>query len=198
MTYSSPFGVPDRQALNRYLNDIAEVSHESASFWSAAHGWASDDIAHLLSKAQLHLLASLGRTLRNRIDEIYDQPEEEGVLIMAWVHLRSLIEGHLKLFFTVFMTDYERDPIIDKKTKKPVPFAHLRPNQILTYCRDRKLLDGHYELIQIALARGNMIHAFATHNFENRNVGNADEYFAAIEDYRDFLFDVLSYLPRPD
>jgi hypothetical protein len=175
MTYSSPFGVPDRQALDRYLKDIAEVSRQAASFWSAAHAWAPNHVARLLSKAQLHLLASLGRTLRNRIDELYDQPDEEGVLIIAWVHLRSLVEGHLKLFFTVFMMDYERDPIIYKKTKKPVPFADLRPNQILMYCRDHKLLDGHYELIQIALARGNMIHAFATHNFENRNAGNADE-----------------------
>jgi hypothetical protein len=197
MTNSVPLEVPDRQTLDRYLEDIAEMSERAASFWSAAHGWAPKDVALLLSKADLHLLASLSRTLRMRVHELYDQPDEEGVLIIAWVHLRSLVEGHLKLFFTVFMNDYEADPIISKKTKKPVPFGDLLPNQILKYSREHRILEGHYNLIQTAAARGNMIHAFATHNFENRGLGTADEYFAAIEDYRDFLGDVLNYLPTP-
>jgi hypothetical protein len=193
----SVFSVLDSRTLDCCLSEIAEMSHRAASFWTAAHGWASDEVAVLLSKAQLRLLSSMSRTLASRVKEIQQCPDEEGVLIIGWVHLRSLVEGSLKLFFTIYIGDYQSDPLFDRKNR-PIPLADLRLQQMLTYSQQRKILEQHHELIHAARLRGNLIHAFATHGFDNRELGTAEEYLLSIRDFRDFLEDVLTYVPWPD
>ena len=79
-----------------------------------------------------------------------------------------------------------------------LPLADLRLQQMLTYSQQRKILEQHHELIHAARLRGNLIHAFATHGFDNRELGTAEEYLLSIRDFRDFLEDVLTYVPWPD
>jgi hypothetical protein len=91
------------------LTAIAEISTRAAAFWKSAHGWAPMEAADLLSEARLDWLASFSRTLRVRVDEVTATPDEPAALIVGWAHLRTLVEGHLKLYLTVFLTDYLAD-----------------------------------------------------------------------------------------
>src|SRR5438270_401620 len=106
----SPFDPIDSDTLDLYLRQITDVSTNSASFWSAAHGWAPREAADLLSQARLDWLASLSRTLSLRVREVSNHPSEPGVIIVAWAHLRALVEGHLKLFLAVWLNTYLSDP----------------------------------------------------------------------------------------
>src|SRR3982750_3729664 len=102
------------------LERIEVISARTADFWSKAHGWAPKEAAELLSKSRLDWLDSFNRTLRARVQDVTEHPDEPAVLILAWAHLRALVEGHLKLFLAVFLMDYLKDPHAPLKDhKKP-------------------------------------------------------------------------------
>src|SRR4051812_15988172 len=106
------------------LERIELISARTADFWSKAHGWTPKDAADLLSKSRLDWLDSFNRTLKARVQEVNEHPNEDAVLILAWAHLRTLVEGHLKLFLAVFLMDYLKDPnapLKDHKNPKKGP-----------------------------------------------------------------------------
>jgi hypothetical protein len=129
MAFSFMQLAPHPKNVDRHLKDIAATSERAAGFWAKAHGWAPHEAADLLSKARLDWLASFSRTLRTRVEEVEAHPDEPAVIIIAWAHLRTLVECNLKLFLTVFLMDYLKDlhvPICKKGNPIP-PQALTRP-----------------------------------------------------------------------
>lgn len=114
------------------------------------------------------------------------------MLILAWAHLRTLVEGHLKLFLTVFLEDYLADihaPIYKGQTIEP---QLLKFENIRQFLIKRGLLINNHGFIAAVQQRGNAIHAFA-----DKSIGSASEYLEYITLYREFLTDVVTALPNP-
>jgi hypothetical protein len=86
--------------IDDHLSDITSITDKAAKFWAKPHGWAPKEAAELLSKSRLDWLASFSRTLRARVEEVQAKPTEPAVIILAWAHFGTLVEGNLKLFLT--------------------------------------------------------------------------------------------------
>lgn len=165
----------------------------AARFWTKAHGWAPKEAADLLSKSRLDWLDSFNRTLRARVEEVTEHPDGPAVLILAWAHLRTLVEGHLKLFLAVFLVDYLNDAHAPttKNGATIVPDT-LKYEAIRQFLVKRGLLVSHYAFIDKVQNRGNTIHAFA-----EKPIGTAEEYLENVANYREFLADIETSLPNP-
>jgi hypothetical protein len=162
------------------LEKIEMISARTSRFWSKAHGWAPKEAADLLSKSRLDWLDSFNRTLRCRVQDVTDHPGEPAVLILAWAHLRTLVEGHLKLLLAVFLTDYLKDkhaPPTKKGFQKSPD--NIQYEEIRVFLIKRGLLVSHHAFIDLIQKRGNAIHAFA-----DRPIGTAKEYLECVAHYR--------------
>jgi hypothetical protein len=180
--------------MDEHLDTIVAISTRAASFWTAAHGWASKPAADLLAAARLDWLASFSRTLRVRVEEVTAAPNEPAAIIVGWAHIRTLVEGHLKLYLTVFLTTYLADAHAFKsqKTGKILEPGDLSFESMRQFLVKRGLLTAHHGFVATVQSRGNAIHAF-----ENKNIGTAAEFLEHIPLYREFLMDLESSLPNP-
>ena len=176
------------------LDVIASISIRTAQFWAEAHGWAPKDAADALSRARLDWLASFSRTLKFRVQEVTEHPDEPAALICAWVHLRTLVEGNLKLFLTVFLSDYMADSHAPKSQKAGTSLEPdtLSLEAIRQFLVKRDLLPAHHSFIEIIQKRGNTIHAFA-----DKPIGSGEEFLECLHGYRLFLADLEDSLPNP-
>lgn len=173
------------------LERIELISSRIADFWSSAHGWAPKEAADLLSKSRLDWLDSFNHTLRGRVQDVTDHPDEPAVLILAWAHLRTVVEGHLKLFLAVFLIDYLKDqhaPLAKSGPKNPDKVGY---EEIRVFLVKRGLLVKHHAFIDTVQQRGNAIHAFA-----DRPIGTTKEYLEYVGHYRQFLEDIEASLPN--
>jgi len=102
----------DKEIIGR----IVKLTEGVGYFWLNSSGWASFESANLMSKSRLDWQASLARMLRIYLDP--DVQKEEG-LILAWSTLGSLTEGVLKLFLSVWYTEYKGSAMLStiKKIK---------------------------------------------------------------------------------
>src|SRR5205823_4214761 len=91
MAFSFKLFAPPPKTTDRYLKDIAAISERAADFWAKAHGWAPHEAADLLSKARLDWLASFSRTLRARVEEVEEHPDEPAVIIVVFPSSSSVI-----------------------------------------------------------------------------------------------------------
>jgi hypothetical protein len=180
------------ETIDDHLQAIEQISRDAADFWRSAHGWAPDGAADLLSKARLDWLASFSRTLKMRVYEVNENPNEPAVLILAWAHLRTLVEGHLKLLLTVFLADYLADAHAPIHNGQPIEPQLLKFENIRQFLIKRGLLINHHGFIAAIQQRGNAIHAFA-----DKSIGTTSEYLEYIALYREFLTDVVTALPNP-
>jgi hypothetical protein len=123
---------------------------------------------------------------------VIDNPDEPAVIILAWAHLRTLVEGHLKLFLAVFLKDYLADAHAPVKKEKVIVPDALQYEAIKQFLIQRSLLVAHHVFIGAVQQRGNAIHAFA-----DRPIGTAAEYLEHVTLYREFLAGVEAALPYP-
>ena len=81
----------------KVVEKIISLNDKLSAFWASAHGWAPEDAANLLSKSRLDWQVSLSETLH-----LWE-------LILAWANLGALLEGTLKLFFSIYYSDFQTD-----------------------------------------------------------------------------------------
>ncbi len=113
------------------------------------------------------------------------------MLILAWAHLRTLVEGHLKLFLAVFLMDYLKDkhaPLAKNGSKNPDKLGY---EEIRVFLIKRGLRVKHHPFID-TVQRGNAIHSFA-----DRPIGTTKEYLDSVGQYRKFLENIEASLPNP-
>jgi hypothetical protein len=184
---------PEPEPIEKRLRAIEEISYRTSRFWTKAHGWAPKEAADLLCKSRLDWLDSFNRTLRARVQEVIENPDEPSVLILAWAHLRTLVEGHLKLFLAVFLVDYLKDAHVPttKNGAKIVPDT-LKYEAIRQFLFKHGLLVNHHAFIDKVQQRGNAIHAFA-----DKPIGTGEEYLENVAKYREFLVAIETSLPNP-
>ena len=192
----------DAEALSEnnaaVVEKIVSLNTKLSAFWSSAHGWAPDDAANLLSKSRLDWQVSLSKTLHLWIDR---DPMTDGELILAWANLGALLEGTLKLFFSIYYSDFQADTEALKKAnaydhKKK---AHKEPDGLTLEVLRRYVVNKNLfeeallEMFQLVQNRRNAIHAF-----KDRELGTVNEFRDSVRGYIKFLTDVDLRVPYPD
>lgn len=184
-----------------HVADIVKIQSGLADFWSNAHGWAPADGATLLSSARLDWTPSLARSLHR-----WSAPDilSDGDLILGWANLGSILESSLRLFFGVYINDYNNSAedlaAIDALRKKgPRKGEHYPPDELAMekirqlIARRRIFPDAERELIALIQSRRNAIHSF-----NDREIGNTGAYRATVAEYRVFIADLAARLPYPE
>ncbi len=172
------------------LRKIIATTTAMERFWRKAHGGHHKRWMHAAA-ARLDRQVSFAHTLPSYL-EPFPAQEAEARLILGYVTLRSLCEGILKLFFAVWLKDYQRDSdaVKGKKGVKPPPDIDFE-RLITLYSKKGELkYDKYLRRIQ---QRGNGIHHFA-----DRDIGTQNELIEDIVQFRDFLLAVNDRLPYPD
>jgi hypothetical protein len=183
------------------VEDIVAVQAGLAEFWSDAYGWAPADGATLLATGRLDWMPSLAKSLRR-----WSQPEalSDGDLILAWANLGSILESTLRLFFGVYINDYNHSAddlaAIDALRRKgPKKGEHYAPDE-LAMEKIRQLIvrrkifpEDEIDLIALIQSRRNAIHSF-----NDREIGNTEGFRIAVGDYRIFVANLALRLPYPD
>ncbi|MCZ7454376.1 hypothetical protein [Rhizobium rhizogenes] len=184
-----------------HVVDIVTIQTGLADFWSSAHGWAPAEGASLLTSARLDWTPSLAVSLHR-----WSQPEQlsDGDLVLAWANLGSIIESSLRLFFGVYIDDYNNSAedlaAIDALRKKGAKKGQHYPPDELAMEKIRQLISrraifpvAEQELIALAQSRRNAIHSF-----NDREIGTSETFRATVANYRLFIANMAYRFPYPD
>jgi hypothetical protein len=205
MDENEPLSYSNEEVIER----IIKLTEGLAEFWSSSNGWAPIKAADLMSKSRLDWQASLARTLK--VFNTEDIKKEEGGLILAWANLGSLTEGVLKLFLSVWHSDYEAsalkstlkgytdksgnliDPDILMLEKLRVFFEkEIYPKKTRDIWKEQGRLDIINWILKIQQRR-NAIHAY-----KHREIGNFDEFFIELKNFLIFMRRLTDTFPYPD
>lgn len=163
-----------------------------ASFWSRSHGWAPNTAAELLSEARLDRQLAFAYTLFDYTNP-FPTDSAQARQILGYTTLRSLCEGTLKLFFSVWFESYRRDsdavyhPKHGLVSPEDIKFDRL----IFLYLKHGvQRFETFLRRVQL---RGNGIH-----HFTDRDIGNQSELIEDIVIFGEFLLAVNNQLPYPD
>ncbi|MBU0992169.1 MAG: hypothetical protein KJ737_06710 [Proteobacteria bacterium] len=161
------------------------------AFWKSSHGWASIEVAGLLSASMLEWQASLSSSLHRWLFSTSD-----GDLILAWTNLGALVEGQLKLFLSIYYDDYREDidAIKDKRGRLKDP-DHLTLEPLRQFFVKRIWTVGrnwnpYVERLQKCR---NSIHAFSS-----RDIGTFSSWKEELRTHLSFIRDINSQVPYPD
>jgi len=178
--------------IDEVINRIVTLNDGLRQFWRNVVGWASIEAAQLLSKSRLDLQVSLSLCLKIWISESF-QDNKNGSLILAWANLGSLVEGTMKLFLSVFYTDYKSDVEAIKNKGKIVDPDGLRLESMRHFFRKRIWSEDWDEWIHHLQNRRNFIHAYKC-----KDIGTFDEFFSNVRIYLKFLRYMNNRLPYPE
>ncbi len=179
-------------SIESALRDIVTINRGLGDFWSKSAGWAPSSTAQLLSKSRLDWQTSLSETLAMWCLPIRSTLSP-GELILAWANLRSLVEGTLKLFLSVYHQDYLGDKFAIQQRGTIVQPDEIGLEQLRTFFVKSDLLPQHHQFIQFVRERGNAIHSF-----KHRELGDHNDFSNTVTSYLLLLRDVDRSLPYPD
>ena len=174
------------------IDEIIRITAAQERFWSRSHGWAPDAAAGLLAEARLDRQLSFTHTLRDYLTP-FPANSAEARQILGYTTLRSLCEGALKLFFSVWFDDYCKDQAASYDRKQVlISPEDIKFDRLITLYTKRG--DARFEpLLRRVQLLGNAIH-----HFSDRDIGTQAELIADIVEFKEFLVAVDGQLPYPD
>jgi len=181
--------------LNNTISKIVEINRWLSEFWSNSHGWAPEEAAILMSKSRLDRQASLSKCLRIW-DSTIHLSNGDGVLILAWANLGSLIEGTLKLFLAAYYDDYKNDieAYKNKKSGNLIDPDQLGLEKLRVFFNKRGLWDKEWSEYTLKVQQ----YRNAIHAFKDRNIGTYREYKECVITYLKMIEQFNLNLPYPD
>lgn len=181
------------------IEKIVSIVSQIMRYWKDVYGWAPDQAAELLSRSMLDLQISLSESLRHWKGEL-----DPGDLTLAWANLGALVEGHLKLFLSVYYLDYlnDKNAIKQRKIKDDeVVFEVVSPDgakfdAIRIYFRDHIWKPGEFwdSWILMVQQKRNNIHAFKFRD----DLGDTSEFQNSIYFLLHFIQTINDKLPYHD
>lgn len=192
--------------LGQAIQEIAQIHAKLNHDWGKG-GWGPPDAASLLKASRLDWLASLAETLAVFRDIKPTAKNQDGLLILAWANLGSLVEGAMKLFLSVFLNDYRNsvsrnraDSIFkslwDSSTQQAKDVDGLMFERLRVFFEKEvwkaQPKQEWSEWLQHIQDRRNAIHAYKT-----RDLGTFEEFFEDVRQYRKFLRDEIDCFPDP-
>lgn len=178
--------------IHAHIQKTIRVSHALQRFWSASHGWAPVSAANLLAEARLDRQTAFAHTLPDYL-EPFATESAEAKQILGYVTLRSMSEGALKLFFSVWFEDYQNDPgaIRDRRGSLISP-EDVTFDRLIAFFTT-KFGSEYQAFLRRVQQRGNSIH-----HFNDRDIGTQPELIADIREFGEFLLSINDGLPYPD
>jgi hypothetical protein len=176
--------------MKKIVEKIISYNSQLRKFWSNSYGWAPDEAADLMSKSRLDRQVLLSECLKLWFDS---DSIDDGKLILAWTNLGCLVEGNLKLFLSVYFSDYKEDihAIKNRKGKLIEPDS-LALEKLKLFFKNKNILSKKWiDFISVVQKRRNAIHAF-----KDRDIGDFEELKKYVELYNEFIRDFN--LPYPD
>jgi len=172
-----------------------QVHDEIHTFWTNAHGWAPAQAAELLSKSRLDRLVSLAHTLSIWFIEA-KREEHDGRLILAWANLGALLEGTLKFFLCVFLSDYRKNPIAKNRREGTIDPDQLTLNDLKGFYEKYVWIESQRKIwspwLQNMIEVRNSIHAF-----RDRDIYSFEIFHKRTSEYLDLLIDLFDGVPWP-
>ena len=171
------------------IDTIIKITKDQERFWSNSRGWAPDSVADILADARLDRQLSFTHTLRDYLDP-FPPAATEARQILGYTTLRSLCEGALKLFFSVYYEDYrkDQDAVYNKKQHLVSPES-IQFNELIDLFVKKG--EATFEpLLRRIQQRGNAIH-----HFRDRDIGTQAELIADIVEFKKFVLAVNDRLP---
>ena len=161
-----------------------------AVIWKNTRGISPDEVADKLDKAMLEWMRDLTQSLKIWIDK--GQNMTDGELILARANLGSVVESWLRLFYTVFIEDYNKNPILDSKGKT-VPlhkanFVDLQKYSCNILWADKNSKE--YMWVDSVRKKRNAIHSF-----EEKDIGTPQDFIEDINELYSFVEKVMSHFP---
>lgn len=189
---SKPFSTrtdPREESIARTTRIIKGLK----DFWSKSHGWAPKTAADLLAAARLDRQLSFAHTLSDYLRP-FSKDADEARQILGYTTLRSMCEGALKLFFSVWFEDYQNDidvAVRDKKGALLLPETVAFDRLIASY--EKKVDSKFAPFLRRVQRRGNAIH-----HFQDKEIGTQEELVQDILEFERFISAVNGRLPYPD
>ena len=165
-------------------------THNATLVWKEVRGIADSKVADKMDIAMLEWIDELTNTLSIWIDKGKDM--SIGELILARVNLGALVESWLKFFYCVFYVDYLKKPMVSKKGKMLEP-ENMQFEQLKTFSIGilwDNISDKEYIWVDKIQNTRNSIHIF-----KYRDIGNTEEFINDIEQYYDFVTNILKHFP---
>jgi len=176
------------------IKDIIRLNEHIRNFWSDG-GWALGGAAELLARSRLDWQVSLSKSLL-RWSPVPDGDEHDGALILAWANLGALVEGTMMWFLSVFHEDYEDFGGVTRKRSLIEP-DELHLHRLCQFFAETVWTASQKErwepFVSRIRERRNAIHAY-----KDRSIGTAEEFGAAVIEYRSFLLEHEGQVPYPD
>ena len=168
---------------------IATLTHSIMRFWEDG-GWAQGETESLLSKSMLHWQSSLADSLDKWLSS-----RSDGDLILAWANLGALVEGQLKLFLSVYYSDYQADVDGMRRRGERIDpdISQLEELRQFFVKRIWDVGTNWNSYVQLVQQRRNAIHAF-----RHRDIGTFQEWKETLRVHLSFVRDVGGGLPYPD
>jgi len=178
------------------LDSLKCKSTYTFTFWKDhARDWAPDETAKKAETARLDWLIDLTNSLS--IWEDIGLNMTQGDIVLAYANLGALIEGWLKLFYCVHLSDYKASPMVIPTKPKPrkVRFEDLTLAQLIDH-GDNVLWDTKSDWGKWAhkIRRWrNCIHAF-----DANSIGSPQEYLDDVGRFGDFVNLIDNQIPYPE
>ena len=172
------------------IKEIISTITAQAQFWSQSRGWAPSAAADLLEAARLDRQLSFANTLGDCLIT-FPHDSADARQILGYATLRSLCEGAIKLFVTVYFEDYRTDSDAIKKKSQIVNPEDAQFEKLIHFYL-KKGDPAFKSVLERIRDRGNAIH-----HFRNRDIGTQSELQGDIIGFRDFLTAVDGQLPYP-
>ena len=170
----------------------ATLVRRMMAFWKDAHGWAPIEAATLLNKSMLEWQSSLASSLNK-----WAGPLNEGEMILAWANIGAIVEGQLKLFLSVYYSDYLGNSEATIKGKNGITLdpdgVTLEPLRVFFKKNIWGPAEDWDDWIQLVQTRRNAIHAFKA-----KTIGPLAEVHSALRRLRLFVHAINMRLPYPD
>ncbi|PWQ97564.1 hypothetical protein [Leucothrix arctica] len=173
------------------INKAIRMTTALENFWSSSRGWAPESAAELLAEARLDRQISFAHTLSDYL-EPFPEGSAEARIILGYTTLRSMAEGALKLFFSVWFEDYQADVDAARRKGELVSPEDVKFDYLI-FLYVSKFGNQYQDFLRQVQYRGNAIH-----HFKHRDIGTQQELIADIESYCDFLTAINDGLPYPD
>jgi hypothetical protein len=178
------------------IDEIIAVLWAQHRDWPRAGGWAPSNASALLEAARLDRQLSFAHTLRDFLAP-FPKESADARQILGYATLRSLCEGAIQLFITVYYNDYIAD-------KKPITKRNSKTREVEIVVPERAQFSA---LIEFYVRNGDpALRPFlervkdrgdGIHHFREREIGTQDELKADIVLLRDFIISIDGRLPDP-
>jgi hypothetical protein len=209
-------GVPPHTA-RWVVEEIIRINEKIRNFWSDYHyGWAPPKTSEILSRSRLDRQVSFSTCLSIWFEPLHALPkkleqfpckkpntenvdwnQQEGLLILAWANLGSLVEGTMKFGLTVFANNYATTPITRGKNKKPLDPDELDLERLKQFFNEHFWTNVQrqrwFRFVELVQQRRNAIHSY-----QDRDIGDLREFYVAVKNYLVFLSLIEGRVPYPD